>query len=126
MTEVLGDSAPSYQIIKTWSRDFKLGRETCKHAPGTGSPKTMVTHDDIDWVHNMILNDRRITVKFIAETYGFSGGSVPNDLLQKFVLVKLEFTSLTQTQKGKVWNYNINTSKISCWFVYWKNHGHCF
>jgi hypothetical protein len=57
MLEVLGDSTPSYQVIKNWSRDFKLGRESCEHAPGAGAPKTVVTKENTDLVHDVVLTD---------------------------------------------------------------------
>lgn len=89
MREVLGEAAPSYQVVKNWSRDFKLGRESCEHAPGAGHPKTVVTQDNIDLVHNMVLEDRRVTVKFIAESCGFSVGSVEKILHDELGLNKM-------------------------------------
>lgn len=35
-----------------------------------GLPKTVVTKENIDLVHDMVLNDRRITVRFLPDTYG--------------------------------------------------------
>lgn len=37
MNEMLGEY--SYQVVKNWSRDFKLGREACEQAPGA-KPQT--------------------------------------------------------------------------------------
>lgn len=37
VNEMLGEY--SYQVVKNWSRDFKLGREACEHAPGA-KPQT--------------------------------------------------------------------------------------
>jgi hypothetical protein len=53
---VLGDSSSSYQVVKNWSRDFKLGRESCEQLPGAGAPKTSVTKENIDLVHAVVLS----------------------------------------------------------------------
>jgi hypothetical protein len=65
------DSTPSYQVVKNWSRDFKLGRESCEQPPGAGAPKTSVTKENIDLVHAVVLTDRRVTVRFIVENVAF-------------------------------------------------------
>jgi ribosomal protein S25 len=49
------------------ARNFKLERDT-------GAPKTVITKENIDLVHDMVLTDRRVTVRFIAKRYGFSIG----------------------------------------------------
>jgi hypothetical protein len=65
------DSTPSYQVVKNWSRDFKLGRESCEQLPGAGAPKTSVTKENIDLAHAVVLTDRRVTVRFIVENVAF-------------------------------------------------------
>jgi [histone H3]-lysine36 N-dimethyltransferase SETMAR len=89
MHGVLGDDGPSYQVVKNWSRDFKFGRNSCEHAPGAGPPKIVITPENINLVHDMVLKDRRITVRFIAETCGFSVGSVEKILHHELGLKKV-------------------------------------
>lgn len=53
----MSESAYSYQKIKNWSRDFKLGKEFCKY-PLT-FPKIADTKENINLLHNMMLIDLR-------------------------------------------------------------------
>jgi hypothetical protein len=87
--KVLGDSTPSYQVIKNWSLDFKLRRESCKHAPGAGAPKTAVTKENIDLVHDMVPTDRRVSVIFIAESCSFPMGTAEKILYDELRLKKI-------------------------------------
>jgi len=45
-------------------------------APRPGRPKTLITPEIIDQIHELILEDRRISAKSIAEQLGFSRGSI--------------------------------------------------
>ena len=51
---------------------FKRGDFSTCDAPRPGRPKTVSTQDIIDQIHELILEDRRISVKFIAEQLGIS------------------------------------------------------
>ena len=71
LTETLGEHAPSYATVKNWVAQFKLDFSTFD-APHTGRPKTVTTPEIIDQVHELILEDGRISSKSIAEQLGFS------------------------------------------------------
>jgi [histone H3]-lysine36 N-dimethyltransferase SETMAR len=86
---VLGEDAISYQVVKNWSRQFKLGRESCEQAKGAGPPQTVITQENINLVHDLILKDRRITIQFIADTLGMSAGSTEKILSEHLNLRKL-------------------------------------
>jgi hypothetical protein len=53
-------------MLKKWlinlSRDFRLAKESCKRAGVLGM---VATHENIDFVHNMIIHDKQVTVNFI-------------------------------------------------------------
>jgi hypothetical protein len=51
--------------LKTIS-NFKLGTESCEHAPGARHFRTVVTQENFDLIQEIVLQDRRITMKFIA------------------------------------------------------------
>ena len=72
LTEALGEHAPSYAIIKTWVAQFKRGNFSACDAPRPGRPKTVTTPEIIDQIHELILEDRRISAKSIAEQLGIS------------------------------------------------------
>jgi len=67
LTETLGEHAPSYATVKNWVAQFKReGFSTCD-APRPGRPKTVTTPEIIDQIRELILEDRRISAKSIAD-----------------------------------------------------------
>jgi len=67
LTETLGEYAPSYATVKTWVAQFKRGDFSTCDAPRPGRTKTVTTPEIIDQIHELILEDRRISAKSIAE-----------------------------------------------------------
>jgi len=70
--ETLGEHAPSYATVKNWVTQFKRGDFATCVAPRPGRPKTVTTPEIIDQIHDLILEDRRISAKSIAEQLGIS------------------------------------------------------
>ena len=67
LTETLGEHAPSYATVKNWVARFKRGDFSTCDAPRPGRPKTVTTPEIIDQIHELILEERRISAKWIAE-----------------------------------------------------------
>jgi len=67
MLSTLGTSAPSYATVKKWVAEFKRGRETLDDDPRSGRPRTSTTDEMVEKVHDMVMADRRITTRTIAE-----------------------------------------------------------
>jgi intein/homing endonuclease len=68
LIETLGEHAPSYATLAQFKRgDFF----TCV-APRPGWRKTMTTPEIIDQIHELILEDQRISAKSISEQMGIS------------------------------------------------------
>ncbi|XP_075151541.1 histone-lysine N-methyltransferase SETMAR-like [Haematobia irritans] len=65
MVNVLGESASSYATVKNWVAEFKRGRTSIEDEPRSGRPKIATTTEIVAKVH-MVLNDRRIKVREIA------------------------------------------------------------
>jgi len=72
LTETLGEHAPSYATVKNWVAQFKHGDFSTCDAPRLGRPKTVTTPEIIDQIHELILEDRRISAKSIFEQLGIS------------------------------------------------------
>jgi len=72
LTETLGEHAPSYATVKNWVVQLKRGNFSTCNAPRPGRPKTVTTPEIIDQIHALILEDRRISAKSIAEQLGIS------------------------------------------------------
>jgi len=69
LTETLGEHVPSYSV-KYWMAQFKCGDFFTCDAPRPGRPKTVTTPEITDLSHELILEDRRISAKSIAEQLG--------------------------------------------------------
>ena len=79
LTETLGEHAPSYATVKNRVAQFKRGDFTICVVSIPGRPKTVTTPVFIDEIHELILEDRRISAKSMAEQLGISrerGGSI--------------------------------------------------
>ena len=86
LTETLRKRAPSYATVKKWVAQFKRGDFSTCYAPRPGRLKTVTTPEIIDQIHDLILEDRRISAKSIAEQLGISRervGSIIHEDLDK-------------------------------------------
>jgi transposase len=61
-----------FSTIKKWAAEFKRGRTSLEDDPCEGCPKSATTPEIIEQVHNIVLDDRRMKVREIAETIGIS------------------------------------------------------
>ena len=74
LIETLGEHATSYSTVKIWAcvAQFKRGDFSIRIAPRSGRPKRLTTPEIIDQIHEIILENRRISAKTIAEQPGIS------------------------------------------------------
>jgi len=72
LTETLEEHVPSYVTVKNRVVQFKRGDFSTCNAPCPGRPKTVTTPEIIDKIHEVILEDRQISAKSIAEQLGIS------------------------------------------------------
>jgi len=76
LTETLGENAPLYATVKNWMDQFKrVDFSTC-NAPRPGQTKILTTPEIIDQIHELILEDRRISATLIAGQLGISSERV--------------------------------------------------
>jgi len=68
--QTLREHAPSYSTVKNWVTQFKRGDFSTCDAPRPRRPKTVTTPEIIDQIYKLILEDRRISAKSIAEQLG--------------------------------------------------------
>jgi len=69
---VYGDSSPSMVTVKNWFNEFLRGRRSVFDEPRPGAPKTATTEDNVTKIHDLVLADRRLRIREIAETVGTS------------------------------------------------------
>jgi hypothetical protein len=68
----MGDSSPSFSIIKKWAAEFKRSCTSLEVDPHEGRPKRATPPEIIEEVHDMVLDDRWMKVREISETIGIS------------------------------------------------------
>ncbi|CAK1599713.1 unnamed protein product [Parnassius mnemosyne] len=103
LVETLGDSAPSYSTVARWAKEFKLGRTSTEDEHREGRPSTSLIEDNVKKVEDVVLADRRLTIRQVAEVTGISYGSVQrilaNELHMKKVSARWVPRMLTDDQK---------------------------
>ena len=72
LTEILQEHASSYATVKNWVAQFKPGDFSTCDAPRPGRPKTVTTPEFTDQIHELVLEDHRISAKSTAEQLGVS------------------------------------------------------
>ena len=92
-----------YATVKDWVAQFKWGDFSTCDAPRPGRPKTVTTLKIIVQIHELILEDRRISAKSIAEQLGISrewvGSIIHEDLDMRKFSVKLVPKCMNADQK---------------------------
>jgi len=89
LIKTLEEHAPSYVTVKNSVAQFKCGGFSTCDVPRPGRPKTVTTPEIIDQIHGLILEDRRISAKSIAEQLGISRdwvGSIIHEYLDMWKL----------------------------------------
>lgn len=89
LTNVYGDSAPSYATVTRWVAEFKRGRTSLEDDPRAGRPVEATTDDCCHAVEMLVMGDRRLKVLEIAREVGISYGSVLNILHDHLGLSKV-------------------------------------
>ena len=88
LIETLGEHAPLYATVKNKVSQFKGGDFSTCDAPHPGRPETVTTPKIIDQIHELILEDCRISAKSIAEQLGISRERVGSIIHEDFVMRK--------------------------------------
>jgi len=92
-----------YATIKNWVAQFKCSDFSTCDAPRPGRPKTVTTPEIIHQIHELILEDRWILAKSIAEQLGISreqvGSIIHEDLDMRKLSAKWVLKCLNAYQK---------------------------
>jgi len=89
LKEILGEHAPLYATVKIWVAQSKRGDFSTCDAPRPGRPKTVTTLEITDQIHDLILEDHRISAKSIAEQLGISHEQVGSIIHEDLDMRKL-------------------------------------
>ncbi|XP_046976362.1 histone-lysine N-methyltransferase SETMAR-like [Vanessa cardui] len=119
LMETLGESAPPYSTVARWAKEFKLGRTSTEDEHREGRPSTSLTEDNVKKVEDIVLADRRVTIRHVAEITGLSYGSIQrilaNELHMNKVSARWVPRMLTDEQKNKRVDISrANLEKFQC------------
>jgi len=103
LDEVHGDSTPALRTVYFWINEFKKGQIPTKDEACPGRPIEVTTPEMIRKIHRIVIEDRRMKVRDIAEIVGISVDRVYNilhkELEMKNVCARWVPRSLTIVQK---------------------------
>jgi len=69
LRDTLGEHAPSYATVTNWVAQFKRGDFPTCDTPRPERPNTVTTPEIINQIHELILEDRRISAKSILSNW---------------------------------------------------------
>lgn len=72
------DSAPSIGTIHKWFTEFRCGRTSTVDAERSGRPKEVTTPENVEKIHDMMLNDPKVKLREVANAVGMSLERVGN------------------------------------------------
>ena len=78
-------SAPSRTTVYRWFSEFKMGRTSTEDAPRSGRPKEATNAEIVKQVHRIVLSDRKVKLRELAEAVGISkerAGYILHNLLE--------------------------------------------
>ena len=70
LTEAYGDATLSRTMVFRWHKAFKEGRENVEDDPHSGRPISSTNGENVEVVRAVMVKDRRLSVRMIAEETG--------------------------------------------------------
>jgi len=105
LVQVYGDNAMKKTAVYKWVKRFSEGRESVTEEEGSGRSTTSKTEENIAKVHKIVRENRRLTVRSIAEQVNIDRETVRNILTEDFdmrkVWAKMVPKELTEEQKQR-------------------------
>ena len=89
MVATLGDNAPALSTVKKLAAEFKRGRESLEDDLRSGRPSTATTQQNIDRIHKMVMDDRHLSVNYIANVMSISRERLENILHEELGVWKV-------------------------------------
>jgi len=89
LQQVYGEDALKERTVFKWVQRFRESREDPKDDARSGRPSTSIGNENIDRVCSVVLSDRRLTVRMIAEELGLGKSSVHTILTEHFEMKKV-------------------------------------
>ena len=105
LVQVYGDNAMKKTVVYKWVKCFFEGRKTVTDEERTGRPATSITEENIAKVCQIMCENRRLTLRSIAEQVNIARETVrkvlTEDLDMRKVCAKMVPKELTEEQKQR-------------------------
>ena len=89
LSNVYGKSSPSYSTVASWVSEFKRGWKDLNDEPRPGRPVSQSTAENVDKVHQLVLENRKISIECIVQETGLSTGTVHTILHEHLSMSKV-------------------------------------
>lgn len=97
LRKAFGNSTMSQKNVYKWYKDFKEGRERVDDLERSGRPSTSTDDQHVNKVKELVLKNRRLTVKDLTDMIGISEGSVKTILKDHLGLRKVKSRLVPKT-----------------------------
>ena len=105
LVQVYGREAVNWKYVYEWFKCFREGKETTEDEPRSGRPSTIRTPEMIEKVRQMLVQDRWLKLRLIAEQLGISKDTayttVRDDLGKRRICSRFMLHKFTDEQKEK-------------------------
>ena len=100
LDNVYKDSAPSYCTVAKWVAEFMNPECAFEDAPRMGRPLTTTTQENIEAVERIVMRDRQVSVRRLAEELAIIHEIMDNQLGMKKVCTRWILKLLTPVQRA--------------------------
>ena len=100
LDNIYKDSAPSYCTVVKWVAEFMNPECAFEDAPRMGRPSTITSQENIEAVQRMVMRDRQVSVRRLAEELAIIHEIMNNRLGMKKVCTRWVPKLLTPIQRG--------------------------
>ena len=100
LQNVYKDYAPSYRTVAKWVAEFKNSERAFEDAPRMGRPPTISADENIEIVERIVIRDRQISIRRLAEELAITHEIMNNHMGMKKVCTRWVLKLLTPIQRA--------------------------